>query len=94
MARISCRDDRKAGIARRNICDGGALAASVIASDALASAAHDLSVTAMLEPITAKLGYTLAIARKSCVHPTARHPGRVERGLVAPAQGTPAARAG
>jgi DNA topoisomerase I len=45
-------------------------AASVTAFDALASAAHDLSLTAMLEPVTAKLGNTPAIARKSYVHPS------------------------
>jgi DNA topoisomerase-1 len=45
-------------------------AASVTAFDALASAAHDLSLTAMLEPVTAQLGNTPAIARKSYVHPS------------------------
>ncbi|CAN5442237.1 DNA topoisomerase IB [soil metagenome] len=45
-------------------------AASVTAFDALASAAHDLSVAAMLEPVTAQLGNTPAIARKSYVHPS------------------------
>ncbi|MES2043052.1 MAG: DNA topoisomerase IB [Pseudomonadota bacterium] len=44
-------------------------AASVTAFDALASAEHDLSLTAMLEPVTEKLGNTPAIARKSYVHP-------------------------
>ena len=44
-------------------------AASVTAFDALASAEHDLSLTAMLEPVTQQLGNTPAIARKSYVHP-------------------------
>jgi DNA topoisomerase-1 len=44
-------------------------AASVTAFETLASAEHDLSLTAMLEPVTAKLGNTPAIARKSYVHP-------------------------
>ena len=44
-------------------------AASVTAFDALASADHDLSLTAMLEPVTEQLGNTPAIARKSYVHP-------------------------
>jgi DNA topoisomerase-1 len=44
-------------------------AASVTAFEALASAEHDLSLTAMLEPVTEKLGNTPAIARKSYVHP-------------------------
>lgn len=44
-------------------------AASVTAFDTLASAAHDLSLNAMLEPVTAQLGNTPAIARKSYVHP-------------------------
>lgn len=44
-------------------------AASVTAFDALASAPNDLSLTAMLEPVTQKLGNTPAIARKSYVHP-------------------------
>jgi len=44
-------------------------AASVTAFHALASAEHDLSLTAMLEPVTEKLGNTPAIARKSYVHP-------------------------
>ena len=44
-------------------------AASVTAFDALASAEHDLSLAAMLEPVTQQLGNTPAIARKSYVHP-------------------------
>jgi DNA topoisomerase-1 len=44
-------------------------AASVTAFEALASAEHDLSLTAMLEPVTERLGNTPAIARKSYVHP-------------------------
>lgn len=44
-------------------------AASVTAFEALASAEHDLSLTAMLEPVTEKLGNTPVIARKSYVHP-------------------------
>ncbi len=44
-------------------------AASVTAYEALAEAEHDLSLKAMLEPVTAKLGNTPAIARKSYVHP-------------------------
>ena len=44
-------------------------AASVTAFDALASAEHDLTLNAMLEPVTEQLGNTPAIARKSYVHP-------------------------
>ena len=45
-------------------------AASVAAFEALAEAEQDLSLKAMLEPVTAKLGNTAAIARKSYVHPS------------------------
>ena len=45
-------------------------AASVTAFEALASAQADLSLKALLEPVTHKLGNTAAIARKSYVHPT------------------------
>ncbi|UVO51904.1 DNA topoisomerase IB [Sphingomonas sp. SUN019] len=45
-------------------------AASVVAFEALATAERDLSLKTMLEPVTAKLGNTPAIARKSYVHPT------------------------
>lgn len=44
-------------------------AASVTAFEALAQAEYDLSLKAMLEPVTLKLGNTPAIARKSYVHP-------------------------
>ncbi|MDB5676712.1 MAG: topoisomerase [Sphingomonas bacterium] len=44
-------------------------AASVTAFDTLASAEHDLTLNAMLEPVTEQLGNTPAIARKSYVHP-------------------------
>ena len=44
-------------------------AASVTAFEALAAAEHDLSLKALLEPVTEKLGNTPAIARKSYVHP-------------------------
>lgn len=44
-------------------------AASVVAFEALATADHDLSLRAMLEPVTQQLGNTPAIARKSYVHP-------------------------
>ena len=44
-------------------------AASVTAFDTLASAEHDLTLSAMLEPVTEQLGNTPAIARKSYVHP-------------------------
>lgn len=44
-------------------------AASVTAFEALAQAEHDLSLKALLEPVTEKLGNTPAIARKSYVHP-------------------------
>ena len=43
--------------------------ASVIAFEALASADHDIGLKTMLEPVTAALGNTPAIARKSYVHP-------------------------
>lgn len=45
-------------------------AASVTAFEALASAEKDLSLKSLLEPVTAKLNNTAAIARKSYVHPT------------------------
>lgn len=45
-------------------------AASVTAFEALASAEKDLSLKSLLEPVTAKLHNTAAIARKSYVHPT------------------------
>lgn len=45
-------------------------AASVTAFEALASASKDLSLKTLLEPVTAKLNNTAAIARKSYVHPT------------------------
>jgi len=44
-------------------------AASVTAFDTFASAEHDLTLSAMLEPVTEQLGNTPAIARKSYVHP-------------------------
>jgi DNA topoisomerase-1 len=44
-------------------------AASVTAFEALATAETDLSLKAMLEPVSARLGNTPAIARKSYVHP-------------------------
>jgi DNA topoisomerase-1 len=44
-------------------------AASVTAFDTLASAEHDLTLSAMLEPVTEQLGNTPVIARKSYVHP-------------------------
>ncbi|MEO5868171.1 MAG: DNA topoisomerase IB [Sphingomonas sp.] len=44
-------------------------AASVTAFETLASAERDLSLKAMLEPVTEQLGNTAAIARKSYVHP-------------------------
>jgi DNA topoisomerase-1 len=43
--------------------------ASVIAFGALAGADGDLGIKAMLDPVTAALGNTPAIARKSYVHP-------------------------
>ncbi|QKS01614.1 DNA topoisomerase IB [Sphingomonas sp. CL5.1] len=43
--------------------------ASVVAFEALATAERDLSLKAMLEPVTRRLGNTPAIARKSYVHP-------------------------
>jgi DNA topoisomerase-1 len=43
--------------------------ASVLAFEALAGATRDISLKAMLEPVTAALGNTPAIARKSYVHP-------------------------
>ena len=43
--------------------------ASVLAFEALATAKHDISVKTMIEPVTAALGNTPAIARKSYVHP-------------------------
>ena len=43
--------------------------ASVIAFEALASAEQDIGLKTMLEPVTAALGNTPAIARKSYVHP-------------------------
>jgi len=45
-------------------------AASVAAFEALATAAADLSLKMLLEPVVAKLGNTPAIARKSYVHPS------------------------
>jgi DNA topoisomerase-1 len=45
-------------------------AASVTAFEALASASKDLSLKTLLEPVTAKLNNTAAIARKSYVHPS------------------------
>ena len=43
--------------------------ASVLAFEALATAKGDISLKSMLEPVTAALGNTPAIARKSYVHP-------------------------
>ncbi|MGN6277406.1 MAG: DNA topoisomerase IB [Sphingomonas sp.] len=43
--------------------------ASMLAFEALATAKHDISLKTMLEPVTAALGNTPAIARKSYVHP-------------------------
>lgn len=43
--------------------------ASVIAFEALASARDHIGLNTMLEPVTQALGNTLAIARKSYVHP-------------------------
>ena len=43
--------------------------ASLLAFEALAEANSDLSLKQLLEPVTAKLGNTPAIARKSYVHP-------------------------
>ena len=43
--------------------------ASVLAFEALAGATRDISLKTMLEPVTAALGNTPAIARKSYVHP-------------------------
>lgn len=43
--------------------------ASVLAFEALATAKHDIGLKTMLEPVTAALGNTPAIARKSYVHP-------------------------
>ena len=43
--------------------------ASVVAFEALATAETDLSLKAMLEPVTERLNNTPAIARKSYVHP-------------------------
>ena len=45
-------------------------AASVAAFEALATAKHDISMKTLLEPVTARLCNTAAIARKSYVHPT------------------------
>ena len=45
-------------------------AASVAAFEALASASKDLSLKTLLEPVTAQLNNTAAIARKSYVHPS------------------------
>lgn len=56
-------------------------AASVTAFETLAQAEHDLSLKAMLEPVTLKLGNTAAIARKSYVHP--RLIGLIKRGQTA-----------
>ena len=56
-------------------------AASVTAYETLAEAEHDLSLKAMLEPVTEKLGNTPAIARKSYVHP--RLIGLIKRGQTA-----------
>lgn len=56
-------------------------AASVVAFEALAKAEHDLSLKALLEPVTEQLGNTPAIARKSYVHP--RLIGLVKRGQTA-----------
>ena len=44
-------------------------AASAVAFEALATAERDLSLAAMLAPVTQQLGNTPAIARKSYVHP-------------------------
>jgi DNA topoisomerase-1 len=44
--------------------------ASVLAFQALASADYDIDLKTMLEPVTAALGNTPAIARKSYVHPS------------------------
>ena len=43
--------------------------ASLLAFEALAAANKDLTLKQLLEPVTAKLGNTPAIARKSYVHP-------------------------
>jgi DNA topoisomerase-1 len=43
--------------------------ASALAFEALATADHDISLKTMIEPVTAALGNTPAIARKSYVHP-------------------------
>jgi len=43
--------------------------ASMLAFEALATAKGDISMKSMLEPVTAALGNTPAIARKSYVHP-------------------------
>lgn len=43
--------------------------ASLLAFEALAGADQDLTLKQLLEPVTAKLGNTPAIARKSYVHP-------------------------
>ncbi len=56
-------------------------AASVTAFEALGAAEHDLSLKALLEPVTLKLGNTPAIARKSYVHP--RLIGLIKRGQSA-----------
>ena len=56
-------------------------AASVTAFQALGAAEHDLSLKALLEPVTQKLGNTPAIARKSYVHP--RLIGLIKRGQSA-----------
>ena len=55
--------------------------ASVVAFEALASAEDDLSLKALLAPVTARLGNTPAIARKSYVHP--RLIGLVKKGQSA-----------
>ena len=43
--------------------------ASVVAFETLAEAEHPIGLKTLLEPVTAKLGNTPAIARKSYVHP-------------------------
>lgn len=45
-------------------------AASVIAFEALASAERDLSLKALIAPVTEKLGNTPAVARRSYIHPS------------------------
>ena len=51
-------------------------AASVIAFEALASAERDLSLKALIAPVTEKLGNTPAIARPSSAHPSNITPGK------------------